>query len=52
MQPVYIRDKEGGDGEEGDEGESVVSETSTLLAYTLRYVSLSDLGRQCQFGLR
>ena len=38
--------------EEGDDGESTDSETSSLLAYTLRFVSLTDLDRLCQFGLR
>jgi hypothetical protein len=39
--------EEGGNGEEGTD-----SEVPSLLAYTLRYVSLADLGRGCQFGLR
>jgi len=38
--------------EEGNDGEGVVSEVSALLSYTLRYVSLADLDRFCQFGLR
>jgi hypothetical protein len=31
--------------EEGGDGESVGSEALSLLSYTLRYVSLTDLGR-------
>ena len=38
--------------EEGDDGEAVCSETPSLMSYTLRYVSLADLDRLCQFGLR
>jgi hypothetical protein len=38
--------------EEGGDGEGVVSEAPSLLSYTLIYVSLEDLGRACQFGLR
>ena len=41
---VYVR-------EEGGDGESVVSEALSLLSYTLRYVSLSDLDRLCQVGM-
>jgi hypothetical protein len=37
--------------EEGWDGESVGSETLSLLSYTLRYVSLSDLDRLYQVGL-
>jgi hypothetical protein len=42
---TYVRE-EGGDGE-GAAG----SEAPSLLSYTLRYVSLAELGRVCQFGL-
>jgi hypothetical protein len=38
--------------EEGGDGESVVTETSSLLSYTLRYVSLAELGNVCQVGFR
>ena len=37
--------------EEGGDGESVVSEPPSLMSYTLKYVSLTDLDRLCQFGL-
>ena len=37
--------------EEGGDGESAGSEDLSLLSYTLRYVSLTDLDRLCQFGL-
>ncbi len=37
--------------EEGDDGEGTDSEGLSLLSYTLRYVSLTDLVRLCQFGL-
>ena len=37
--------------EEGVDGKSVDSEATSLLSYTLRYVSLTDLVRLCQFGL-
>ncbi len=37
--------------EEGGDGERVVSEELSQLSYTLRYVSLTDLGRLCQVGL-
>ena len=37
--------------EEGGDGESVDSEDPSLLSYTLRYVSLTDLDRLFQFGL-
>ncbi len=43
---VYIRERGGWDGE----GE--ISEAPSLLSYTLRYVSLAELGHVCQFGLR
>ena len=38
--------------ERGGDGESVVSESLSLLSYTLRYVSLVDLDRLCQLGVR
>jgi len=38
--------------EEGGDGEGPGSEQPSLLSYTLTYVSLSDLGRVCQFGFR
>jgi hypothetical protein len=38
--------------EEGGGEKSAVSEPLSLLSYTLRYVSLADLGRLCQFGFR
>ena len=38
--------------EEGGDGEGVDSEVSSLLSYTLRYVSLPELGHVCQFGFR
>ncbi len=37
--------------EEGGDGEGADSEDLSLLSYTLRYVSLADLDRLCQFGL-
>ena len=38
--------------EEGDDGEGADdSEAPSLLAYTLGYVSLTDMGRICQWGL-
>ena len=43
---VYMCER-GGGGEK-----SVVSEALSLLSYTLRYVSLADLDRLCQFELR
>ena len=44
MLPVY--DEEGGDGE------SVDSKALSLMSYTLRYISLVDLDRLNQVGLR
>ena len=38
--------------EEGGDGEGVGSETPSLLSYTLRYVSLAELGTLCRVGLR
>jgi hypothetical protein len=38
--------------EEGWHGKSSGSGAISLLSYTLRYVSLTDLGRLCQVGLR
>ncbi len=43
---TVIRERGGWDGV----GER--SETPSLLSYTLRYVSLAELGHVCQFGLR
>jgi hypothetical protein len=37
--------------EEGGDGEDTVSETPSLLSYTLRYVSLAELGTLCRVGL-
>ncbi len=34
------------------DGEGTDSEASSLLSYTLRYVSLTELVTVCQFGLR
>ena len=36
---------------EGGNGEDTGSETLSLMSYTLRYVSLPDVVRKCQFGL-
>ncbi len=41
-----------GVSEEGGDGEGARSEAPSLLSYTLRYVSLAELGHVCQFGLR
>ncbi len=41
-----------GDTEVGWDGEGVVSEGTSLLSYTLRYVSLTEVDTVCQFGLR
>jgi hypothetical protein len=38
--------------EEGGDGEDVVSGESSLISYTLRYVSLVELGTLCRVGLR
>ncbi len=38
--------------EEGGGEKSVDSEAPSLMSYTLRYVSLADLGRLYQWGLR
>jgi hypothetical protein len=38
--------------EDGGDGEGADSEAPSLLSYTLRYVSLAELGHVCQFGLR
>jgi hypothetical protein len=38
--------------EEGGDGEDADSETPSLLSYTLRYVSLAELGTLCRVGLR
>jgi hypothetical protein len=37
--------------EEGGDVEDVVTEASSLQSYTLRYVSLGDIGRLCQEGV-
>jgi hypothetical protein len=38
--------------EEGGDGEGAGSEAPSLLSYTRRYVSFSELVHVCQFGLR
>jgi hypothetical protein len=38
--------------EEGGDGKGVVSETSSLLSYILRYISLTELGTLCRVGFR
>ena len=38
--------------EEGGDGEDAVSETPSLLSYTLKYVSLVELGTLYRVGLR
>ncbi len=38
--------------EEGDDRETVCSETPSLLSYTLRYVSFADVGSVCRVTLR
>jgi hypothetical protein len=38
--------------EEGGDGEDAVSEAPSLLSYTLRYISLAELGTLCRVGLR
>ncbi len=45
---MYMR----GRGEEGDDGEAVRSETSSLLSYTLRYVSFVEVDSVCRVALR
>jgi hypothetical protein len=37
--------------EEGGDGEAVCSETSSLLSYTLRYVSFAEVGNVCRVVL-
>ena len=37
---------------EGGDGEGPGSEDPSLLSYTLRYVSLAELGTLCRVGLR
>jgi hypothetical protein len=37
--------------EEGGDREGVDTESPSLLSYTLRYVSLAELGNVCQVGL-
>jgi len=43
---VYSRERGGGDGE------GPGSEVTSLLSYTLKYVSLAELGNVCQVGFR
>jgi hypothetical protein len=38
--------------EEGGDEEGAGSEASSLLSYTRRYVSFTELGHVCQFGFR
>ncbi len=38
--------------EEGGDGKDTDSETPSLSSYTLRYVSLEELGTLCRVGLR
>jgi hypothetical protein len=38
--------------EEGGDGKDAGSETPSLSSYTLRYVSLEELGTLCRVGLR
>jgi hypothetical protein len=38
--------------EEGDDGEAACSETPSLLSYTLRFVSFTEVGRVCRVPLR
>ncbi len=38
--------------EEGGDGEGVGSEEPSLLSYTLRYVSVTELNNVCRVGLR
>jgi hypothetical protein len=38
--------------EEGDDGETVSSETPSLLSYTLRYVSFTEVVSVCRVALR
>jgi hypothetical protein len=38
--------------EEGGDGEAARSETSSLLSYTLRYVSFAEVGRVCRVVFR
>jgi hypothetical protein len=40
------------DSEEGGDREGADSEAQSLLPYTLRYVSLAELGTLCRVGLR
>ncbi len=37
---------------EGGDGEGMDTESPSLLSYTLRYVSLTELGNVCQVGFR
>ena len=38
--------------DEGGDGETVLSETPSLLSYTLRYVSFAEVDRVCRVALR
>jgi hypothetical protein len=38
--------------EEGGDGEAARSETTSLLSYTLTYVSFAEVGRVCRVALR
>jgi hypothetical protein len=38
--------------EKGGDGDGESSDAPSLLSYTLRYVSLTELGHMCQFGFR
>ena len=38
--------------EEGDDGETPSPETTSLLSYTLRYISFSEVGSVCRVVLR
>ena len=38
--------------EEGDDGEAPFPETSSLLSYTLRYVSFTEVGSVCRVEFR
>jgi hypothetical protein len=46
MYPVYMSERGGGDGE------VTYSETSSLLSYTRRYVSFTEVGNVCRVALR
>jgi hypothetical protein len=38
--------------EEGDDGEAARAETTSLLSYTLRYFSFTEVGSVCRVALR